>query len=162
TTREIAAVMRKSINKQMFARKYGDGFKGDANWRKIAVKGGRTYKWDDRSTYVQNPPYFDDMQKRSQPIEGIVERRILGLFCESITTDHTSPAGSIKEASPAGEYLRDHQVRPRDFNQYGTRRGNHEVMMRGTFANIRIRNQMVPGVEGGYTIHYPSGQRMTI
>jgi aconitate hydratase len=162
TTREIAAVMRKSINKQMFTRKYGDVFKGDANWRKIAVKGGLTYKWDDRSTYVQNPPYFDDMQKRSQPIEDIVDGRILGLFGDSITTDHISPAGSIKEASPAGEYLRDHQVRPRDFNQYGTRRGNHEVMMRGTFANIRIRNQMVPGVEGGYTIHYPSGQRMTI
>jgi aconitate hydratase len=162
TSREIAAVMRKSINKQMFTRKYGDVFKGDANWRKIAVKGGLTYKWDDRSTYVQNPPYFEDMQKRSQPIEDIVDARVLGLFGDSITTDHISPAGSIKEQSPAGEYLRDHQVRPRDFNQYGTRRGNHEVMMRGTFANIRIKNQMVHGVEGGYTIHYPSRLRMTI
>jgi aconitate hydratase len=162
TSREIAAVMRKSINKQMFTRKYGDVFKGDALWRKIAVKGGLTYKWDDRSTYVQNPPYFDSMPKRSQPIEDIVDGRILGLFLDSITTDHISPAGSIKEQSPAGEYLRDHQVRPRDFNQYGTRRGNHQVMMRGTFANIRIKNQMVPGVEGGYTIHYPSRQRMAI
>ncbi len=162
TSREIAAVMRKSISKQMFTRKYGDVFKGDALWRKIAVKGGLTYKWDDRSTYVQNPPYFDDMPKRSQPIEDVVDARILGLFLDSITTDHISPAGSIKEESPAGEYLRDHQVRPRDFNQYGTRRGNHQVMMRGTFANIRIKNQMVPGVEGGYTIHYPSRQRMTI
>ena len=100
----------------MFTRKYGDVFKGDANWRKIAVKGGLTYKWDDRSTYVQNPPYFDGMQKRSQPIEDIVDARVLGLFLDSITTDHISPAGSIKEESPAGEYLRDHQVRPKDFN----------------------------------------------
>jgi aconitate hydratase len=162
TSKDIAAVTRKSINKQMFTRKYADVFKGDAAWRKIAVKGGLTFKWDDRSTYVQNPPYFEGMQKRSQPIEDIVDARILGLFLDSITTDHISPAGSIKEDSPAGEYLRDHQVRPRDFNQYGTRRGNHQVMMRGTFANIRIKNQMVPGVEGGYTIHQPSGQRMTI
>ncbi len=162
TTREIADVMRKNINKSIFARKYGNVFKGDANWRKIAVKGGLTYKWDDRSTYVQNPPYFDGMEKRSQPIEDIVDARVLGLFLDSITTDHISPAGSIKEESPAGEYLRDHQVRPKDFNQYGTRRGNHQVMMRGTFANIRIKNQMLPGVEGGFTTHYPSKQRMTI
>jgi aconitate hydratase len=162
TSREIADTISKNINKQMFTRKYANVFKGDANWRKIAVKGGLTFKWDDRSTYVQNPPYFDGMQKRSQPIEDIVDGRILGLFLDSITTDHISPAGSIKEESPAGEYLRDHQVRPKDFNQYGTRRGNHQVMMRGTFANIRIKNQMVPGVEGGYTIHYPSKQRMTM
>ena len=162
TSREIALVMRKSISKQMFTRKYADVFKGDALWRKIAVRGGLTYKWDDRSTYVQNPPYFEGMARRSQPIEDIVDGRILGLFLDSITTDHISPAGSIKEQSPAGEYLRDHQVRPRDFNQYGTRRGNHQVMMRGTFANIRIKNQMVPGVEGGYTMHYPSRQRMPI
>ncbi|HEY5067827.1 MAG TPA: aconitate hydratase AcnA [Xanthobacteraceae bacterium] len=162
TSKEIAAVIRKSINKQMFTKKYGDVFKGEANWRKISVKGGLTFKWDDRSTYVQNPPYFEDMPKRSQPIEDIVDGRILGLFLDSITTDHISPAGSIKEDSPAGEYLRDHQVRPRDFNQYGTRRGNHQVMMRGTFANIRIKNQMLPGVEGGYTIHYPSKERMTM
>jgi len=162
SNKEIAAVIRKSINKQMFQRKYGDVFKGDANWRKINVPGGLTFKWDDRSTYVQNPPYFEGMEKRTQPIEDIVDARVLGLFLDSITTDHISPAGSIKEESPAGEYLRDHQVRPKDFNQYGTRRGNHQVMMRGTFANIRIKNQMVPGVEGGFTIHYPSKQRMTI
>ncbi|HYJ44821.1 MAG TPA: aconitate hydratase, partial [Xanthobacteraceae bacterium] len=141
-------------------RKYANVFKGDTQWGKIAVKGGLTFDWDDRSTYVQNPPYFDGMEKRQRPIEDIVDARILGLFLDSITTDHISPAGSIKEASPAGEYLRDHQVRPRDFNQYGTRRGNHQVMMRGTFANIRIKNQMVPGVEGGVTVHYPSKQRM--
>ena len=162
SNREIGDFVRKNVNKQMFARRYANVFKGDASWRKIAVKGGLTFKWDDRSTYVQNPPYFDGMQKRSQPIEDIVDARVLGLFLDSITTDHISPAGSIKEESPAGEYLRDHQVRPKDFNQYGTRRGNHQVMMRGTFANIRIKNQMLPGVEGGYTIHHPSKQRMTM
>jgi len=162
SNREIGDFVRKNVNKQMFARRYANVFKGDASWRKIAVKGGLTFKWDDRSTYLQNPPYFEGMQKRSQPIEDIVDARVLGLFLDSITTDHISPAGSIKEESPAGEYLRDHQVRPKDFNQYGTRRGNHQVMMRGTFANIRIKNQMLPGVEGGYTIHHPSKQRMTM
>jgi len=111
---------------------------------------------------VQNPPYFEGMEKRQRPLEDIVDARVLALLLDSITTDHISPAGSIKEASPAGEYLRDHQVRPKDFNQYGTRRGNHQVMMRGTFANIRLKNQMVPGVEGGFTIHYPSKKRMTM
>ena len=160
TSREINAVIRKCVTKDVFKRKYANVFKGDAQWGKVTVKGGLTFDWDDRSTYVQNPPYFDGMEKRSRPIEDIIDARILGLFLDSITTDHISPAGSIKEASPAGEYLRDHQVRPKDFNQYGTRRGNHQVMMRGTFANIRIKNQMVPGVEGGVTIHYPSKKRM--
>ena len=162
SNKEIGEFIAKNVTKQIFAKKYADVFKGDANWRKIAVKGGLTYAWDDRSTYVQNPPYFEGMEKRQRPIEDIVDARVLGLFLDSITTDHISPAGSIKEASPAGEYLRDHQVRPKDFNQYGTRRGNHQVMMRGTFANIRIKNQMVPGVEGGVTVHYPSKQRMTM
>ena len=162
TNREIAAVIKKCITKQVFAKKYANVFKGDAAWAKVSVKGGLTYAWDNHSTYVQNPPYFDGMDKRQRPIEDIVDARVMGLFLDSITTDHISPAGSIKEASPAGEYLRDHQVRPKDFNQYGTRRGNHQVMMRGTFANIRIKNQMVPGVEGGVTIHYPSKQKMTI
>ncbi len=162
SNKEIGEFIAKNVTKQIFAKKYADVFKGDANWRKIAVKGGLTYAWDDRSTYVQNPPYFEGMDKRQKPIEDIVDARVLGLFLDSITTDHISPAGSIKESSPAGEYLRDHQVRPKDFNQYGTRRGNHQVMMRGTFANIRIKNQMVPGVEGGVTIHYPSKQKMTM
>jgi aconitate hydratase len=160
SSREIAAVIAKSITKQMFKRRYADVFKGDAAWGKIAIKSGLTYPWDDRSTYVQNPPYFEGMDKKPRHIEDIVDARVLGLFLDSITTDHISPAGSIKEASPAGEYLRDHQVRPKDFNQYGTRRGNHQVMMRGTFANIRIKNQMVPGVEGGVTIHYPDKKQM--
>src|SRR5437763_16087072 len=119
TGREINAVIRKCITRQVFQKKYANVFKGDSQWGKIAVKGGLTYAWDDRSTYVQNPPYFEGMDKRSRPIEDIVDARILGLFLDSITTDHISPAGSIKEESPAGEYLRDHQVRPRDFNQYG-------------------------------------------
>src|SRR5665213_3637977 len=162
SNKEIGEYVAKNVTRQIFTKKYADVFKGDANWRKIAVKGGMTYAWDDRSTYVQNPPYFEGMDKRQRPIEDIVDARVLGLFLDSITTDHISPAGSIKEASPAGEYLRDHQVRPKDFNQYGTRRGNHQVMMRGTFGNIRIKNQMVPGVEGGGTIHYPSKKQMTI
>jgi aconitate hydratase len=162
SSREINAVIRQCITKQVFAKKYANVFKGDAAWSKIAVKGGLTYGWDDRSTYVQNPPYFEGMEKRLRPIEDIVDGRVLALLLDSITTDHISPAGSIKEDSPAGEYLRDHQVRPKDFNQYGTRRGNHQVMMRGTFANIRLKNQMVPGVEGGWTVHYPSKQRMTM
>jgi aconitate hydratase len=162
SNKEIGEFVAKNITKKIFVEKYSDVFKGDANWRKIGVKGGLTYDWDDRSTYVQNPPYFTDMKKTPKPLEDIVDARVLALLLDSITTDHISPAGSIKESSPAGEYLRDHQVRPKDFNQYGTRRGNHQVMMRGTFANIRIKNQMVPGVEGGVTIHYPSKQKMTI
>ncbi|MBX6425722.1 MAG: aconitate hydratase AcnA [Variibacter sp.] len=159
---EINEVIRKTLSKAMFTRKYADLFTGDAHWRKIKVEPTSTFKWDRRSTYVQNPPYFVGMTKTPQPVTDIIDARILGLFLDSITTDHISPAGSIKEDSPAGRYLRDHQVRPVDFNQYGTRRGNHEVMMRGTFANIRIKNQMLPGVEGGYSIHYPSRERMPI
>jgi aconitate hydratase len=162
TTREIDAFIRKSVTRQIFARKYADVFKGEANWRKISVKGGITYPWDRKSTYVQNPPYFTGMRRTPSPLTDIVDARILGLFLDSITTDHISPAGSIKIESPAGRYLVDHKVKPVDFNQYGTRRGNHEVMMRGTFANIRIKNQMVPGVEGGVTVHYPSRERMPI
>jgi len=162
SNREIATFVRKNITKQMFTKKYGDVFKGDALWRKISVKGALTYGWDSKSTYVQNPPYFVGMGRSPAPVTDIVDARVLGLFLDSITTDHISPAGSIKQESPAGKYLIDHKVKPIDFNQYGTRRGNHEVMMRGTFANIRLKNQMVPGVEGGYTVHYPSGERMTI
>src|SRR6476619_6659018 len=155
-------VFLKNITRQMFSSKYADVFKGDANWRKISVKGGVTYDWDKKSTYVQNPPYFVGMGRHPKPLEDIVDARVLALLLDSITTDHISPAGSIKVDSPAGKYLVAHKVKPADFNQYGTRRGNHEVMMRGTFANIRIKNQMVPGVEGGVTVHYPSKQRMPI
>jgi aconitate hydratase len=159
---EIADFIRKTINRELFQSKYADVFKGDANWQGIEVSGGMTYEWVGASTYVQNPPYFEGMDREPKPVTDIEGARILGLFLDSITTDHISPAGSIKQASPAGEYLRDHQVRPQDFNQYGTRRGNHQVMMRGTFANIRIKNQMVPGVEGGVTVHYPTGEQLPI
>ena len=162
SNREVGEFVAKNVTRQVFTKKYADVFKGDANWRKISIKGGLTFAWDDRSTYVQNPPYFEGMTKTPKPLEDIVDARVLALLLDSITTDHISPAGSIKIDSPAGEYLRDHQVRPKDFNQYGTRRGNHQVMMRGTFGNIRIKNQMLPGVEGGFTVHYPSKQRMTI
>jgi aconitate hydratase len=162
SNREISGVVRKTITKQMFAKKYGDVFKGDSHWRGIKVKGALTYGWDKKSTYVQNPPYFVGMPRHPAPLADIVDARVLCLLLDSITTDHISPAGSIKLDSPAGKYLTDNKVKPADFNQYGTRRGNHEVMMRGTFANIRLKNQMVPGVEGGVTIHYPSRQRMTI
>ncbi len=159
---DIAAVVKKTITKKVFERKYGHVFEGDEAWTGIAVKGGLTYAWDRKSTYVQNPPYFVGMGRTPEQVGDIVDARILGLFLNSITTDHISPAGSIKASSPAGQYLIDHKVKPANFNQYGTRRGNHEVMMRGTFANIRIKNQMVPGVEGGVTIHYPSGEQMPI
>ena len=162
SNKEIGEFVAKNITRQMFSSKYADVFKGDANWRKISVKGGVTYDWDRKSTYVQNPPYFVGMGRHPKPLEDIVDARVLALLLDSITTDHISPAGSIKVNSPAGKYLVGHKVKPADFNQYGTRRGNHEVMMRGTFGNIRIKNQMVPGVEGGLTVHYPSKQRMPI
>ncbi|MGQ7792423.1 aconitate hydratase AcnA [Faunimonas sp. B44] len=159
---EISAIMRQVISEDLFKRRYGDVFKGDEHWRSIAVEGGLTYKWSDSSTYVQNPPYFEGMTETPEPITDIPNARVLALLLDSITTDHISPAGSIKRDGPAGDYLISHQVRPVDFNSYGSRRGNHQVMMRGTFANIRIRNQMLSGVEGGLTVHYPSGERMPI
>ncbi len=159
---EIASIIREVISREMFRARYGDVFTGDEHWQGIQVEGGLTYKWSDSSTYVQNPPYFQGMKPAPDAPTDIEGARILGLFLDSITTDHISPAGSIKRDGPAGEYLISHQVRPVEFNSYGARRGNHEVMMRGTFANIRIKNQMTPGVEGGVTIHYPSGERMWI
>ncbi|MEE2953034.1 MAG: aconitate hydratase AcnA [Pseudomonadota bacterium] len=162
TTQEIAEIVRETVTRDMFETRYADVFKGDEHWQKIDVSGGLTYDWDDRSTYVQNPPYFEGMAPEPKPVTNIEGARILGLFADSITTDHISPAGSIKKDGPAGEYLVSHQVRPVDFNSYGARRGNHQVMMRGTFANIRIKNQMVPGVEGGVTVHHPSGEQMPI
>jgi aconitate hydratase len=143
----------------MFRERYANVFKGDAAWQKVKAKDSLTYTWDDRSTYVQHPPYF---QGEAGDVTDIEDARILGVFGDSVTTDHISPAGAIKEDGPAGKYLRNHQVRPVDFNSYGSRRGNHEVMMRGTFANIRIKNEMVPGIEGGVTVHHPSGKQMSI
>jgi len=146
----------------MFAERYSDVFKGDKQWQEIEVSGGQTYGWPMGSTYVQNPPYFEGMTGDVEAPGDVHKARVLALFGDSITTDHISPAGSIKASSPAGEYLQGNQVSVLDFNSYGSRRGNHEVMMRGTFANIRIKNQMVPGVEGGVTVHHPSGDQMPI
>jgi aconitate hydratase A / 2-methylisocitrate dehydratase len=162
TAKDVAKVVRKAVKKDMFKERYGDVFRGDPEWRKIEVKGGQTYAWDQASTYVQNPPYFAGMSLTPSPVTDIDNARILGLFLDSITTDHISPAGNIKKDSPAGHYLTEHGVGVHDFNSYGSRRGNHEVMMRGTFANTRIKNQMVHGVEGGITVHYPSGEQMPI
>ncbi len=162
TSAEIAELMRTSINEQMFRSRYGDVFKGDKGWQQIEVTGGQTYAWDSTSTYVQNPPYFEGMTMEPDAIDDIEGARVLSLFKDSITTDHISPAGSFKSNTPAGEYLISHQVRPVDFNSYGSRRGNHEVMMRGTFANIRIKNQMLDNVEGGYSKHFPSGEQMAM
>jgi aconitate hydratase len=162
SSKQIAKVVRKAVKKSMFKERYGDVFRGDPEWRKIEVKGGLTYGWDARSTYVQNPPYFTDMSSTPAAVTDVEGARILGLFLDSITTDHISPAGGITRNSPAGHYLTEHGVAVHDFNSYGSRRGNHEVMMRGTFANTRIKNMMVPGVEGGVTVHYPSGERLAI
>jgi aconitate hydratase len=161
TNREVAELVRAHITPEMFQRRYSDVFKGDEHWQAIAVEGGETYRWNASSTYVQNPPYFEGLTMEPAPVTDIVEARILGLFLDSITTDHISPAGSFKANTPAGKYLIERQVAPKDFNSYGARRGNHEVMMRGTFANIRIKNQMVPGVEGGFT-KAPDGEVVPI
>ncbi|CAN7232937.1 aconitate hydratase AcnA [Phyllobacterium sp. LjRoot231] len=164
SSHEIQEFITKNVTRKLFSAKYADVFKGDENWQAVKVPAGQTYAWDDQSTYVQNPPYFVGMGKTPGKVNDIKGARILGLFGDKITTDHISPAGSIKAASPAGQYLTEHGVAPLDFNQYGTRRGNHEVMMRGTFANIRIRNHMLGenGREGGYTIHYPAKEEMPI
>ncbi|MEO1472626.1 MAG: aconitate hydratase AcnA, partial [Pseudomonadota bacterium] len=159
---EIQAVMREAVTPEMFASRYADVFKGDEAWQGIKVTGGQTYDWPMASTYVQNPPYFEGMTLEIDAPEDVHHARVLGLLGDSITTDHISPAGNIKADSPAGDYLREHQVPVMEFNSYGSRRGNHQVMMRGTFANIRIKNQMVPGTEGGITKHHPSGEVMPI
>jgi aconitate hydratase len=167
TNKEIESFVRKNITAKMFKTRYADVFKGDKNWRGVATSKGETYGWDNKSTYVQNPPYFAGMSMQPKAVTDIKSARILGLFGDKITTDHISPAGSIKAASPAGKYLIGNNVQPLDFNQYGTRRGNHEVMMRGTFANIRIKNHMVKDAngnvkEGGLTLHQPSGIELPI
>jgi aconitate hydratase len=163
TSAEIAELIRTSVTPAMFAKRYGSVFEGDAKWRAMGkAKPSLTYHWNSGSTYVQNPPYFDDISPNPPPIGDVIDARVLGLFQDSITTDHISPAGSIKRDGPAGTYLIEHQVRPTDFNSYGARRGNHNVMMRGTFANVRIKNIIMGGKEGGNTIHYPSGDALSI
>jgi aconitate hydratase len=164
---EIAGIIDEFVTRKVFKARYADVFNGDTHWRKVKVPAGQTYGWDVGSTYVRNPPYFDGLEMRPEPVRDIENARILALFGDKITTDHISPAGAIKEASPAGKYLVERQVSPAEFNQYGTRRGNHEIMMRGTFANIRIKNFIlrqdngaVP--EGGLTKHWPDGEEMPI
>ena len=159
---EIAELQDKHVTNDMFNARYSDVFKGDEHWQAIQISGGQTYEWDGTSTYVANPPYFDGMTMTPDKVTDIVEARVLGIFGDSITTDHISPAGNIKKTAPAGIYLSEHNVPVSEFNSYGARRGNHEVMMRGTFANIRIRNKMTPEIEGGVTKHYPSGSVMPI
>jgi aconitate hydratase len=164
--KEIAETIRKSVKASAFKARYADVFEGDANWRKVKVIKGETYRWDMGSTYVQNPPYFEGMTKTPKPVADVSKARVLAVFGDSITTDHISPAGSIKASGPAGAYLQEHQVRQTDFNSYGARRGNHEVMERGTFANIRIKNEMMAGKEGGNTLYFSSqdaaGEEMSI
>ncbi|KKB08312.1 aconitate hydratase AcnA [Devosia chinhatensis] len=161
TNHEVAEIVRQHVTAEMFRSRYSDVFKGDEHWQGIAVEGSETYGWNSSSTYVQNPPYFEDLTIEPKPVTDVVSARVLALFLDSITTDHISPAGSFKAGTPAGQYLTERQVAPKDFNSYGARRGNHEVMMRGTFANIRIKNMMLDGVEGGFT-KGPSGEQMPI
>jgi aconitate hydratase len=163
SNKEIADIVHGTVTRKMFQTRYADVFKGPKQWQAIEVAGGTdTYRWNEGSTYVKNPPYFQGITMDLPPTGDILGARILAVLGDSITTDHISPAGSIKKVSPAGEYLGERQVLQKDFNSYGARRGNHEIMMRGTFANIRIKNEMVPGVEGGMTKHIPSGMAQPI
>jgi aconitate hydratase len=155
---EVQDEILKSVKQEFFKRRYADVFKGDEHWQGLSVPAGETYAWQNDSTYVKNPPYFDGMTMTPPGVKPITGARALAVLGDSITTDHISPAGNIPAASPAGKWLIEHGVQRKDFNSYGARRGNHEVMMRGTFANIRLRNEMVPGTEGGWTTTEPSGQ----
>ena len=159
---EVEQTIQKSIDSNMFRKSYGEVFAGDQRWRSLPAPKGETYAWEKDSTYIRRAPYFDDMALRPPAVEDIKGARVLAVLGDSVTTDHISPAGSIKKDSPAGKHLIEHGVKPADFNSYGSRRGNHEVMVRGTFANVRLRNKMVPNLEGGFTRHLPDGTEMTI
>jgi len=154
--------MTAALRAEMFQREYADVFAGGDEWRSLEIPEGETFAWQEDSTYVRYPPYFEGMGLEPEPVEDLAGARCLALLGDSITTDHISPAGSIKKDSPAGRYLVERGVGPIDFNSYGSRRGNHEVMVRGTFANVRIRNRMVPETEGGFTKHIPSGETLAI
>jgi aconitate hydratase len=158
----IHETIASTIDSAMFRASYENVFSGDSRWTSMTIPQADQFDWDQRSTYIKRPPYFDDMHANPDSITAIRSARVLALLGDSITTDHISPAGAIKPDSPAGQYLITHGVQPKDFNSYGSRRGNHEVMMRGTFANIRLRNQLAPGTEGGWTIHFPSEKQMSI
>jgi aconitate hydratase len=162
TAAEIAAVVRDSVAAEMFTRSYADVFAGDERWQELDVPPGDVFAWDEGSTYVRRPPYFESMTPEPAPVTDIMGARVLAMLGDSVTTDHISPAGSIKADSPAGEYLSSRGVERREFNTYGSRRGNHEVMIRGTFANIRLRNLLAPGTEGGFTVKLPENRQTTI
>jgi aconitate hydratase len=162
TNDEVAAAVEKSVTREGFIKQYKDVFLGDANWQSIKVTASEAYAWDAKSTYVRLPPYFEDLSLKPRALNDIKGARALALFGDSVTTDHISPAGNIAKDSPAGKYLQEQGVKPSDFNSYGARRGNHEVMMRGTFANIRIKNLMLKDVTGGYTMHVPTKEQMPI
>jgi aconitate hydratase len=155
-------VVQHAVAQEMFTRDYADVFTGDDNWRGLNVPAGDTFSWEDSSTYVRRPPYFDGMPAEPEPVTDITGAKALAMLGDSVTTDHISPAGQFRTESPAGKYLTEHGVERKDFNSYGSRRGNHEVMIRGTFANIRLRNQLAPGTEGGVTVHLPDGEQMSI
>ncbi len=162
TSAEIKEAVDANVEAAMFTQGYSDVYAGDDNWRGMHIEEGDVYDWDDTSTYIQRPPYFDGMELEPDPVRDITGARVLAKLGDSVTTDHISPAGAIKRDSPAGRYLTDKGVEPKDFNSYGSRRGNHHVMIRGTFANVRLRNELVPGVEGGVTKHWPDGEEMSI
>jgi aconitate hydratase len=163
TTAEIDETIRRSIHPEMFRHEYEKAFEGDATWKALPTPAGTgTFTWDEHSTYIKKPPYFDKMVDPGKPVEDLRGMRALAVLGDSVTTDHISPAGSIPAESPAGQYLISQGVKPGDFNSYGARRGNHEVMVRGTLANIRLRNQLAPGTEGGWTVHLPDGEQMWI
>src|SRR5437899_1175744 len=162
TTQEIETTVRAAVSTSQFSKEYGEVFEGDAHWKSMPIPKGDIYKWDIRSTYIKMPPYFENMPKTPPPLTDIRGARVLAVLGDSVTTDHISPAGSIPVDSPAGKYLIVNGVKPHEFNSYGARRGNHEVMMRGTFANIRLRNQLAPGTEGGWTLFLPDGEKMSI
>ncbi len=162
TQKEVTAAVQQSLSPTMFRAQYASVFTGDDNWRALPAEISETYSWDAASTYIKNPPFFTDMMLQPAPLQDIQQARVLALLGDSVTTDHISPAGSIPKTSPAGQYLISLGIGPADFNSYGTRRGNHEVMMRGTFANIRIKNQLVAGSEGGWTLYLPTGEKMSI
>jgi len=162
SSRDVDATIGQAIRTEMYSEDYADVFAGDANWQGLDVPGGDTFAWDPESTYVRRPPYFDGLPAEPAPLTDIAGARVLAMLGDSVTTDHISPAGAIKRDGPAGRYLSEHGVAPKDFNSYGSRRGNHEVMIRGTFANIRLRNQLAPGTEGGVTLHLPDGEQTSI
>jgi aconitate hydratase len=159
---EVQSAVNSSVRAEMFRKAYEESLEGDERWKGVEAPSGEIFKWDPSSTYVKRPPYFENMPRQAPPLKDIRGARVLAVLGDSVTTDHISPAGSIQPDGPAGKYLVAHGVAPKDFNSYGARRGNHEVMMRGTFANVRLRNQMAPGTEGGWTVHLPDKTQTSI